>query len=116
MCARNLCPQTMFHLSVWISAAQKLCGGLIFLKTSFSIEVQASILTFRAALHPGVHGLAAAQVQATHLLIRLVIVLVEKYCARGDLSVVVASAYRGVDPRDAPAREQTLELLAKELF
>ncbi len=28
----------------------------------------------------------------------------------------VASAYRGVDPRQAPAREQTLELLAKELF
>ena len=28
----------------------------------------------------------------------------------------VASAYRGVDPRTAPAREQTLELLAKELF
>jgi luciferase family oxidoreductase group 1 len=28
----------------------------------------------------------------------------------------VASAYRGVDPATAPAREQTLELLAKELF
>jgi luciferase family oxidoreductase group 1 len=28
----------------------------------------------------------------------------------------VGSAYRGVDPRTAPAREQTLELLAKELF
>jgi luciferase family oxidoreductase group 1 len=28
----------------------------------------------------------------------------------------VASAYRGVDPAAAPAREQTLELLAKELF
>jgi luciferase family oxidoreductase group 1 len=28
----------------------------------------------------------------------------------------VASAYRGVDARTAPAREQTLELLAKELF
>jgi luciferase family oxidoreductase group 1 len=28
----------------------------------------------------------------------------------------VASAYRGVDPATAPAREKTLELLAKELF
>jgi luciferase family oxidoreductase group 1 len=28
----------------------------------------------------------------------------------------VASAYRGVDPATAPARERTLELLAKELF
>ena len=28
----------------------------------------------------------------------------------------VASAYRGVDPATAPGREQTLELLAKELF
>jgi luciferase family oxidoreductase group 1 len=28
----------------------------------------------------------------------------------------VGSAYRGVDPATAPAREQTLELLAKELF
>ena len=28
----------------------------------------------------------------------------------------VASAYRGVDPTTAPARERTLELLAKELF
>jgi len=28
----------------------------------------------------------------------------------------VASARRGVDPREAPGREQTLELLAKELF
>lgn len=28
----------------------------------------------------------------------------------------VGSAYRGVDPRLAPARDQTLELLAKELF
>jgi luciferase family oxidoreductase group 1 len=28
----------------------------------------------------------------------------------------VGSAYRGVDPRRAPARDQTLELLAKELF
>jgi alkanesulfonate monooxygenase SsuD/methylene tetrahydromethanopterin reductase-like flavin-dependent oxidoreductase (luciferase family) len=28
----------------------------------------------------------------------------------------VASAHRGVDPRHAPGREQTLELLAKELF
>lgn len=28
----------------------------------------------------------------------------------------VASAYRGTDPRTAPARERTLELLAKELF
>lgn len=28
----------------------------------------------------------------------------------------VASAYRGVDPRTAPTREQTLKLLAKELF
>jgi alkanesulfonate monooxygenase SsuD/methylene tetrahydromethanopterin reductase-like flavin-dependent oxidoreductase (luciferase family) len=28
----------------------------------------------------------------------------------------VASAHRGVDPRQAPGREQTLELLAKELF
>ena len=28
----------------------------------------------------------------------------------------VASAYRGVDPRTAPARDRTLELLAKELF
>jgi alkanesulfonate monooxygenase SsuD/methylene tetrahydromethanopterin reductase-like flavin-dependent oxidoreductase (luciferase family) len=28
----------------------------------------------------------------------------------------VASAYRGVDPATAPAREDTLELLAKELF
>jgi luciferase family oxidoreductase group 1 len=28
----------------------------------------------------------------------------------------VASAYRGVDPRTAPGREQTLELLAEELF
>jgi alkanesulfonate monooxygenase SsuD/methylene tetrahydromethanopterin reductase-like flavin-dependent oxidoreductase (luciferase family) len=28
----------------------------------------------------------------------------------------VASAYRGTDPATAPGREQTLELLAKELF
>jgi alkanesulfonate monooxygenase SsuD/methylene tetrahydromethanopterin reductase-like flavin-dependent oxidoreductase (luciferase family) len=28
----------------------------------------------------------------------------------------VGSAFRGVDPRLAPARDQTLELLAKELF
>jgi luciferase family oxidoreductase group 1 len=28
----------------------------------------------------------------------------------------VGSAFRGVDPRTAPARDQTLELLAKELF
>jgi hypothetical protein len=28
----------------------------------------------------------------------------------------VASARRGVDPGTAPGREQTLELLAKELF
>ena len=28
----------------------------------------------------------------------------------------VASAHRGVDPATAPAREATLELLAKELF
>jgi hypothetical protein len=28
----------------------------------------------------------------------------------------VASAYRGTDPATAPAREVTLELLAKELF
>jgi hypothetical protein len=28
----------------------------------------------------------------------------------------VGSGYRGVDPATAPARELTLELLAKELF
>jgi hypothetical protein len=28
----------------------------------------------------------------------------------------VASAHRGTDPKTAPAREKTLELLAKELF
>jgi hypothetical protein len=28
----------------------------------------------------------------------------------------IASAYRGVEPATAPAREATLELLAKELF
>ena len=28
----------------------------------------------------------------------------------------VGAAYRGTDPATAPAREQTLELLAKELF
>jgi luciferase family oxidoreductase group 1 len=49
---------------------------------------------------------AAAQVRA----------LADRYGVDEVMVNPVASAYRGVDPRTAPGREQTLELLAKELF
>ncbi|MBB2993531.1 luciferase family oxidoreductase group 1 [Mycolicibacterium iranicum] len=67
----------------------------------------------RAVIDGGLHqAVAGGPAEAADQLMALA----EKFGVDEVMVNPVASAYRGVDPATAPAREATLELLAKEIF
>lgn len=97
------------HMMAWLRTGQPLRPLDLVedaRERTLTAQQQAVVAAGLAKAVVGAPAEAAADIRA----------FAERYDVDEVMVNPVASAYRGVDPATAPGREQTLELLAKELF